>query len=79
MDDWEPGKQKLLEIVTDIDPAVEVVIPAAPSNNLFLISLTKGPNRKFITIPEDDVLDLCVDEDVLDNTTFLLKETIGTL
>ena len=50
MDEMEEGKQKFLEVVKGTDAAVQVVISVTPSNSMFLISLTKGPNRKFITI-----------------------------
>ncbi len=79
MDELEAGKQKFLDIVQSIDSSVEVVIPTTPSNSLFLISLTKGANRKFITVPEDDVLDLPTEDDILAKTTTMLKEAIGSL
>ncbi|MCA9472141.1 MAG: hypothetical protein MRJ96_15150 [Nitrospirales bacterium] len=79
MDELEEGKQKFLEIVQGIDATVDVVIPTTPSNNLFLISLTKGGNRKFITVPEDDVLDLPHEETVVGKTATMLKEAIGSL
>ncbi|GJL50066.1 hypothetical protein [Candidatus Nitrospira salsa] len=79
MDELEAGKQKFLDVVQSIDSTVEVVIPTTPSNSLFLISLTKGANRKFITVPEDDVLDLPSEEDILAKTTTMLKEAIGAL
>ena len=79
MDELEEGKQKFLEIVKELDSSVEVVIPTTPSNSLFLISLTKGSNRKFITVPEDDILDLPHEQDILNKTTTMLKEAIGSL
>ncbi|WP_447971575.1 hypothetical protein [Nitrospira sp. M1] len=79
MDEFEAGKQKFLDVVRSIDSAVEVVIPTTPSNSLFLISLSKGANRKFITVPEDDVLDLPSEDDILAKTTTMLKEAIGAL
>ena len=79
MDELEEGKQKFLDIVRTIDSAVEVVIPTTPSNSLFLISLTKGSNRKFITVPEDDVLDLPSEETIVGKTTTMLKEAISSL
>ena len=79
MDELEEGKQKFLEIIKGLDSAVEVVIPTTPSNSLFLISLTKGANRKFITVPEDDILDLPHEQDILSKTTTMLKEAIGSL
>lgn len=79
MDEFEAGKQKFLNVVNSLDGAVEVVIPTTPSNSIFLISLTKGPNRKFITVPEDDILDLPTEDDILTKTTDMLKGAIGGL
>lgn len=79
MDELEDGKQKFLEIVKSLDASVEVVIPTTPSRSLLLISLTKGSNRKFITVHEDDMLDLPEEPGVQAKTTALLQETLGTL
>ena len=79
MDDFEAGKEKFLELVRACDPAVEVVIPTTPSRSLFLISLTKGSNRKFVTVHEDDILDLTTEPSVQTKTTALIKESIGAL
>jgi hypothetical protein len=79
MDELEEGKQKFLELVTELDNTVEVVIPTTPSRSLFLISLTKGANRKFITVHEDDMLDLPQESSIQVKTTALLQETIGAL
>ena len=79
MDELETGKQKFLEVVTDIDSAVEVVIPTTSSNSQFLISLTKGSNRKFIMVHEDDILDIPTEDDVLANVTVMLKKEISAL
>jgi hypothetical protein len=79
MDELKEGKQKFLEIVKGLDSAVEVVIPTTPSNSLFLISLTKGGSRKFITIQEDDILDLPQEPDIVVKTTTIIKEAIKSL
>ena len=79
MDEMEAGKQKFLEVVRGVDAAVQVVIPVTPSNSLFLISLTKGANRKFITLPEDDILDLPNEAGILASVTKTVKETVATL
>ncbi len=79
MDELEEGKSKFLELVTTLDSTVEVVIPTTPSRSLFLISLTKGANRKFITVHEDDILDLPEEPSVQEKTMALLQETIGAL
>jgi len=79
MDELEAGKQKFLELLTKLDASVEVVIPTTPSRSLFLISLTKGPNRKFITVHEDDILDLPEESGVQTKVTTLLQETLSAL
>jgi hypothetical protein len=79
MDEMEEGKQKFLEVVQGIDGAVQVVIPVTPSNSMFLISLTKGPNRKFITVPEDDIIDLPNEASIRTKVTKTIKDAIATL
>lgn len=79
MSEWDDGKQKFLDLVTSIDSAVQVVIPVTPSNSLFLISLTKGPHRKFITVPEDDMIDLPEDSGILAKVTKIVKDAVATL
>lgn len=79
MDEMEAGKQKFLELVRGIDQSVQVVVPVTPSNGLFLISLTKGANRKFITIPEDDIVDLPEEADILVKVTKVVKDAVASL
>ncbi len=79
MDELEAGKQKFLDLVKKIDAAVQVVIPVTPSNSMFLISLTKGSNRKFITIPEDDMIDLPNEADILAKVTKVVKDAVAAL
>ncbi len=79
MSEFDEGKKKFLEVVKGVDAAVEVVIPVTPSNSMFLISLTKGPNRKFITVPEDDILDLPNEQDILAKVTKIIRDAVGSL
>jgi len=79
MDEMEEGKQKFLELVKGTDASVQVVIPVIPSNSMFLISLTKGPNRKFITISEDDIIDLPNEASILTKVTKVVKDAITAL
>ena len=79
MNEWDDGKQKFLDLVKSIDSAVQVVIPVTPSNSMFLISLTKGANRKFITVPEDDVIDLPNEADILTKVTKTVKDAVSAL
>lgn len=76
MGEFDEGKEKFLQLVTSIDPSVEVVIPVTPSRGMFLISLTKAGQRKFLTVSEDDILDLPEDADILKKVT---GEVQGTL
>ena len=79
MDEMEAGKQKFLDVIKGVDTAVQAVIPVTPSNSIFLISLTKGPNRKFITVPEDDILDLPNDAGIQAKVTKVVKDAVAAL
>lgn len=79
MDEIEEGKQKFLEVVKEIDETVQVVIPVTPSNSMFLVSLTKGPNRKFITVPEDDMIDLPREASIREKVTKTVQDAVGSL
>ena len=79
MDEWEEGKQAFVGLVQGIDSSVQVVIPTKPTNSVFLISLTKGPNRKFITLPEDDVIDLPENAAVLARVTKAVHDAVSAL
>jgi hypothetical protein len=79
MDEMEAGKQKFLEVVKETDPAVQVVIPVTPSNSMFLISLTKGSNRKFMTVSEDDIIDLPNEASILAKVTKIVKDAVAAL
>ena len=79
MDEWEEGKQKFLEVVQGIDQTVQVVIPTKPTNSMFLISLTKGPNRKFITLSEDDIIDLPSEVGICAKVTKTLQDAVAAL
>jgi len=79
MDEMDAGKQKFLEVVKGVDAEVQVVMPVTPSNSMFLISLTKGPNRKFITVSEDDIIDLPDEGGILTKVTKVVKDAVAGL
>ncbi|HSE59646.1 MAG TPA: hypothetical protein VLD83_02940 [Candidatus Binatia bacterium] len=79
MSETDEGKQAFLDLVRGVDPAVQVVIPTAPSNSMFLISLTKGTNRKFITVPEDDIIDLAAEQDIRAKVTKIVQDAVASL
>ncbi|MBH0208095.1 MAG: hypothetical protein HP495_06190 [Nitrospira sp.] len=66
-------------MVRGVDQSVQTVIPVTPSNSLFLISLTKGPNRKFITVSEDDLIDLPHEASIEVKITKLITEVVSAL
>lgn len=79
MDEIEAGTKKFHELLKDIDPAVEAVVPVRATNSMFLISLSKGGNRKFITIPEDDIIDLPNEADIRAKVTKVVRNAVSTL
>ena len=79
MDELELGKQKFLEQIKSMDSQVAVVIPSAPTNSVFLISLTKGKARKFITISEDDIVDFVSDDLIRNEVEDRVRDTIAEL
>jgi hypothetical protein len=78
-DEFEDGKKKFLEAVKAIDAAVEIVIPVTPSRGNFLIALSKGKARKFMSVSEDDILDLPDDEKILQKLIEDVKNAIAEL
>lgn len=79
MDDFDRGKETFLQVVKSLDPAVEVVMPVTPSRGLFLISFTKAGQRKFLTVSEDDILDLPEAPDILKKVTDEVRESLAAL
>ncbi len=79
MDDFEEGKAQFLEILKKIDSAVQAVIPVAPTNGHFLISLTRKKGRKFMTVSEDDLLDLPADHVIRSEVEEQIKETLESM
>ncbi|MBP1689654.1 MAG: hypothetical protein H6Q34_227 [Deltaproteobacteria bacterium] len=61
-DEFAAAKQRFVALVHEIDPDVMVVIPERSTQDVFRISLTRGSTRRFLTISEDDMLDLVEDE-----------------
>jgi hypothetical protein len=78
-DEYDEGKTRFLEVVKSLDGDVAVVIPVTPSRGNFLIALSKGKARKFISITEDDIVDLPEDPAVLEKLTAEVKSAIMEL
>jgi hypothetical protein len=75
-DEFGDGKTRFLEVVKSLDGDVAVVIPVTPSRGNFLIALSKGKARKFISVTEDDIVDLPEDPTVLEKVTAEVKSAI---
>jgi len=78
-EEFDEGKKKFLEVVKSIDPDVEIVVPVTPSRGNFLIALSKGKARKFISVNEDDLIELPENDDVVTKMTGDLKGAIAGL
>ncbi len=79
MEEFAEGKEKFVQVVKSLDPSVEVVIPVTPSRGMFLISLTKSGQRKFLTVSEEDILDLPEDAGILKKVTSEVQSSIAAL
>ena len=79
MGEFDEGKQKFMQVVKSIDQSVEVVIPVTPSRGMFLISLTKSGQRKFLTVSEEDILDLPEDAGILKKVTSEVQSALAAI
>jgi hypothetical protein len=76
-DEIEAGKAAFLAMVAEIDPEVVVVIPTRATQDKFLISLTRAGKRVFVTVAEDDLIDLPQDADVAGDVRVVIEEALG--
>lgn len=79
MDEFETEKAEFLELVKKVDPQVQVVIPTTSANSMFLISLAKGKAKKFITISEDDLVDLTEDDLIRSGVEDQIRQVISEI
>ncbi len=79
MEEFAEGKEKFVQVVKSLDPSVEVVIPVTPSRGMFLISLTKSGQRKFLTVSEEDILDLPEDAGILKKVTSEVQNALAAI
>lgn len=79
MDEIQAGRDKFMEMVNEIDAAVQCVIPTRSTNNSFLISLSKGKARKFLTISEDDIIDLVEDDLIRQDVESQIRDAIDEM
>jgi hypothetical protein len=78
-DEFAPAKQRFIDLVHEIDPDVSVVIPERSTQDAFRISLTHGSSRRFMTISEDEMLDLVEDEHAAAKMHATLRREIAAL
>jgi hypothetical protein len=78
-DEFAAAKDRFIELVGEIDPDVTVVIPERSTQDAFRISLTKGSARRFLTVSEDDLLDVLEDEGAAAKMHATLRQEIGRL
>ena len=78
-DEFAPAKEHFISLVHKIDPDVTVVIPERSTQDAFRISLTRGGNRRFMTVSEDDMLDLVEDEHAVAKMHAKLRQEIAAL
>jgi hypothetical protein len=79
MDEIEAGREKFVEVLKKIDPQAAAVIPIRSTNNNFLISLTKGKARKFISVSEDDLIDMVDDDLIREGVETQIEEALAEM
>lgn len=79
MDEVEAGRAKFLEVLKKIDPKAEAVVPVRSTNNNFLISLSKGKARKFISVSEDDLIDMVDDDLIREGVETQIQEALDAM
>lgn len=75
-DEVEAGKQAFIKLVHEIDPQVQIVIPTRSTSDHFLISLTKGKARQFISVSEGDIIDLVEVPEIKREVAAKVKEAL---
>jgi hypothetical protein len=76
MDEVEAARAKFIEVLKNIDPKAEGVVPTRSTNNNFLISISKGKARKFISVTEDDLIDMVEDDLIREGVESQIQEAL---
>ena len=79
MDEWDEGKTRLTELVRTAAPEVSVVIPTRPTGGMFLIAVARGKAKKFVSVSEDDLIDLVDDHAVETQVLAKVEDAIKDL
>lgn len=75
-EELEAGKLEFIKLVQSLNPEAQVVIPTRSSGDHFLISLTAGGSREYISVSEGDILDLPDQEDIRQEVTETVQEAL---
>jgi hypothetical protein len=75
-DEVEAGKQAFIQLVHQLDPQVQIVIPSRATSDHYLISLTKGKAREFISVSEGDFIDMVEMPDIKREVTEKVQEAL---
>jgi len=75
-DEVETGKQAFIKLVQELDPQVQIVIPSRATSDHYLISLTKGKAREFLSISEGDLIDMVQIPDIKREVTAKVQEAL---
>jgi hypothetical protein len=78
-EELEAGKQAFIELVQSMDPQVQIVIPTRATSDHFLISLTKGKAREFISVSEGDLIDLVEIQDIKEEVAEKVRHALAKI
>lgn len=77
MDEVEAGKKAFLTLLAEVDPEATAVIPTRASSDQFLIALNRAGRRVFVTVSEDDMIDLAEAPDVVAEVRARVAEALS--
>lgn len=77
MDDIEAGKAAFLKLLAEVAPDATAVIPTRATSDNFLIALNLAGRRVFITVSEDDMIDLADQPDIIGEVRERIEEALG--
>ncbi len=79
MDDVEAGRAAFLKLLAQVDATATAVIPSAATQDNFLIALSNPKGRVFMTVCEDDLIDLVEDDDIVVEVRDKIREALESI
>jgi hypothetical protein len=64
MPDLKKARMAFMELIEDLDPAVECVIPPKPAQGNYLIELTRADEKQVVKVSEKELMAIEDDEDI---------------